>query len=243
MASARSSEPVVHRSRWRERRWLSTGHRSRDVVHGDSVARIQFLPGTRSRGEAPWHTTSTNRARQSRQGDLPCRSSFSVSVQRRCATSSLWCASRRASPTGTARGQRSVSTMSLPTHPTVSLLDRNSANKIGLALRSHWVDPRVEIGGGSDAPSGGKRRPNHGRRLSPGGTSLPPRKSQPRERGRMTQRNRLPREESRSSGQVVATLAPTFDRAGVLSGVQVSRAARAARRSRGATLTPLPRAR
>ena len=59
----------------------------------------------------------------------------------------------------------------------------------------------------------------------------------------MTQRNRLPREESRSSGQVVATLAPTFDRAGVLSGVQVSRAARAARRSRGATLTPLPRAR
>jgi hypothetical protein len=173
VASARSSEPVVHRSRWRERRWLSTGHRSRDVVHGDSVARIQFLPGTRSRGEAPWHTTSTNRARQSRQGDLPSRSSFSVSVQRRCATSSLWCASRRASPTGTARGQRSVSTMSLPTHPTVSLLDRNSANKIGLALRSHWVDPRVEIRGGSDAPSAGKRRPRLGRRLSPAGRRSP----------------------------------------------------------------------
>jgi hypothetical protein len=42
-SSARSSQPVVRRSRWQRRRWLSTGHRSRDVVHVDSVARIQFL--------------------------------------------------------------------------------------------------------------------------------------------------------------------------------------------------------
>jgi hypothetical protein len=44
----------------------------------------------------------------------------------------------------------------------------------------------------------------------------------------MTQRNRLPRKESRSYGQVVATLAPTRHRTSVLSGVKVSRAPRAA---------------
>ena len=48
------------------------------------------------------------------------------------------------------------------------------------ALGRPWVDSR----GGSDAPCGRKRRPNSGRRLSPAGTSLPPRSNSQLENGR-----------------------------------------------------------
>jgi hypothetical protein len=78
---------------------------------------------------------------------------------------------------GTRRGQRPVSAMSLPAHPAVSPATCSFANKTGPAPRSLWVGLRVDSRGGSDAPYRRKRRPNSGRRLSPAGTSLPPRSS------------------------------------------------------------------
>ena len=82
---------------------------------------------------------------------------------------------RRRVESGTRRGQRPVSAMSLPTHPTLSPAICSFANKTGPAPRSLWVGLRVDSRGGSDAPCGRKRRPKPGRRLSPAGTSLPPR--------------------------------------------------------------------
>ena len=76
---------------------------------------------------------------------------------------------------GTRRGQRPVSAMSLPTHPALSPAICSFTNKTGPAPRSLWVGLRVGSQGGSDAPCGRKRRRKSGRRLSPAGTSLPPR--------------------------------------------------------------------
>jgi hypothetical protein len=74
---------------------------------------------------------------------------------------SLLCGrSRPESEKGTRRGQRPTAAMSLPTHPPLSPLIRISANKIGPAPRSLWVGLRVEIRGGSDAPSAGECRPS-----------------------------------------------------------------------------------
>ena len=76
---------------------------------------------------------------------------------------------------GTPRGQRPVSALSLPTHPALSPANCSFANKAGPAPRSLWVGLRIDSRGGSDAPCGRNVDPSPGRRLSPAGTSLPPR--------------------------------------------------------------------
>ena len=50
--------------------------------------------------------------------------------------------------------------------------------------RSLWVGLRIDSRGGSDAPGRRNRRSNSGRRLSPAGTSLPPRTNSQLENGR-----------------------------------------------------------
>jgi hypothetical protein len=145
---------------------------------------------------------------------------------------------------GTPRGPRPVSAMSLLTHPTLSPPTCSFANKAGPAPPSLWVGFRVDSRGGSDAPCGRKRRPKPGRRLSPAGTSLPPRSNSHLVNGRAPLH-----EVGRSPTNVdpccatVTSLAPTRHRTGVLGRVKVPRAPRAAASTVAATLTPPPRAR
>ncbi len=77
---------------------------------------------------------------------------------------------------GTLRGQRKVSPMSLSTHPALSPSISVPAKKTGPSPRPLWVDLRVDSRGGSDAPCGRKRRPRPdrpGRRSSPAGRRSP----------------------------------------------------------------------
>jgi hypothetical protein len=90
--------------------------------------------------------------------------------------------------------------------------------------RDLWVGLRVDSRGGSDAPRGRKRRRKSGRRLSPAGTSLPPRRSSQLESGPARPRAR----ETSVHAADCDCARSDSNRTGVLGRVKVSRASRAA---------------
>jgi hypothetical protein len=135
-----------------------------------------------------------------------------------------WSDSPSRSGKGTRRGHVQLSATSLPTHPTLSPVIDSSVNENSPTRPSRWVEVWVEKRGGSDAPFAAKRRPSAvdacpQRNVAPPSSTMSIRRVEPRavvtdsSAGRVDMRH-----------ATVATLAPTLERADVLSSIKVSRA-------------------